>query len=1042
MLPKTQRILWFKDITIKDIPRVGGKTASLGEMYSKLGKKGIAVPNGFAVTAAAYREFLETTKLRSRIDRALVDLDPSDVSALAAAGEKAREMILKSDLPSALVRDLKRAYAALSKEAGEERAGAAVRSSATAEDLPGASFAGQQETYLNVRGEDDLIAAVKKCMASLYTDRAISYRHTQGFDHRRIALSVAVQLMVRSDLGVSGVLFTLDTESGFPGVVLINAAYGLGEYVVKGRVTPDQFYIFKEGVKQGKAAVISRILGGKSAKLVYKKEGSGTKEMTVPAKDRGRFCLLDEDILTLARAGMAIEAHYGAPQDIEWAKDGRTGKLYIVQSRPETVVARADRAVIEEYRLKKNGKILLRGTAIGRKIGAGRARIIDNPKHLDEFKPGEVLVTRLTDPDWEPIMRLSTGIVTEEGGKTSHAAIVSRELGVPCIVGAASARKLIAGDKPVTVSCAEGDEGMVFEGILPFEVRRTALKDIPETKTKIMMNVGDPDNAFALSFLPCDGVGLAREEFIFTNFIRIHPLALMRYPRLKDAAAKKQIAALTRGWKTPAEYGIQKLAEGIGRIAVAFYPRPVVARLSDFKTNEYATLIGGKEFEPTEENPMLGWRGASRYYSEDYRDGFRLECEAMKRVRNEWGLSNVIVMIPFCRTPEEGEKALAAMKKNGLARGENGLKVYTMCEIPSNVVLASAFAEIFDGFSIGSNDLTQLTLGVDRDSARVSHVYDERSSAVKALIREVISAAHRARLPIGICGQAPSDYPEFAEFLVREGIDSISLNPDTVVSVRRRIAAVEKTIGRASRKPHMRTLSALALFGILMSGLLSFGAGCDNLGLGAASTDPTLADWSPAELRERLVARAKADAEARISARDAESAKQTATLQVSAFSRFRLQYPASWTVEHWSGGVTLHAPTGAEYVSIFPRTVRSQRSAPSFATSSLTVGGRAAVLYSLSFPDGGATTTVQVAEIPSTGGPVVEANGNGANFTSIVSSLVFGGAPAPTSTSSTAAALAETACPPAIAYARQYYWSECQPFQNACAVPAGWRVCR
>ncbi len=794
MSTQNKYIKWFRETTIKDIPSVGGKNASLGEMFRNLTKKGIIIPNGFAITAEGYRLFLKQNGLENKIKIALKGIDGTDVKKLAIAGKKIREMILKAEMPWEISREILGSYRDLTKSSGKKILSVAVRSSATAEDLPDASFAGQQETYLNVIGDKALLVAVKKCIASLFTDRAISYRIDKGFDHLSVALSVCVQEMVRSDIGQSGVIFTLDTESGFTGAVLVSATYGLGEYVVQGRVVPDQYFVFKEGVRQGYDAIISRRLGSKEVKLVYQKEG-GTKQATVDKKDREKFCLSDKDVLLLASWAMKIEDHYGHPMDIEWARDGETGKMFIVQARSETVkTLLAKKSVIETYKLKQKGKVLVEGLSIGQKIGAGKARIIDNPAQMKEFKKGEVLITRITDPDWEPIMKIAAAIVTEQGGKTSHAAIVSRELGVPCMVGAEGARKKVKNGQEITVSCAEGEVGYVYDKKLPYEVIREEVKEKVKTKTKIMMNVGDPDSAFSLSHLQSDGVGLAREEFIFTNFIKIHPLALVNYDKIKDRAVKEKIDKLTLGYKDKTQYCVDKLAEGIAFIAGAFYPNDVIVRLSDFKTNEYATLIGGADYEPKEENPMLGWRGASRYYDPKYKEGFKLECAALKKVREQWGMKNVIVMIPFCRTVEEGKKVLSTMKEFGLERGKDGLKVYVMCEIPSNVILAEEFSKIFDGFSIGSNDLTQLTLGVDRDSSLVSHIYDENNEAVKKLIRQVIKVAHKNGCKVGICGQAPSDYPKFAEFLVSEGIDSISLNPDTVLKTGERIAQMEKKI--------------------------------------------------------------------------------------------------------------------------------------------------------------------------------------------------------------------------------------------------------
>ena len=887
-------ICWFKDLTIKDIPSVGGKNASLGEMYAKLKSKGVPVPNGFALTADAYWAFLRANKLDKKIKETLKGLDKKDIKELARVGEKVRSMILAATFPKDIVKEIVIAYKQLCKLTKKKNLDVAVRSSATAEDLPDASFAGQQETYLNVRGEDALMLASKKCIASLFTDRAISYREDKGYEHTAIALSVGVQEMVRSDVGASGVMFTLDTESGFKGVVLINAAYGLGEYVVKGQVIPDQFYIFKEGLKNGFKSIISKRLGSKEVKLVYGK--TGTRQEKVKLSDQQTYCLTDDEILQLAKWGVLIENHYGHPMDIEWAKDGITGQLFIVQARSETVRSRAKINVIEQYQLKQKqkGKVLLTGTSVGQKIGQGHARVINSPKQMKQFKPGEVLITRITDPDWEPIMRMASAIVTEQGGKTSHAAIVSRELGTPCIVGAAKARQIIKTGEEVTVSCAEGEVGYVYKGLLPFEVHKTEIKNVALTRTKIMMNLGDPDNAFSLSNIPNDGVGLAREEFIFTNFVKIHPLALVHY-KDQSKEVKEKINALTVGYKDKAKFCVDKLAEGIAFIASAFYPNDVIVRLSDFKTNEYATLIGGEAYEPKEENPMLGWRGASRYYDEKYKPGFKLECEAIKKVRNEWGMKNLIVMVPFCRTVEEGKKVLKTMKEFGLERGKNGLKVYVMCEIPSNVILAKEFSEIFDGFSIGSNDLTQLTLGVDRDSALVSHVYDEKNEAVKILIRQVIKVAHANKRKVGICGQAPSDYPEFAEFLVQEGIDSISLNPDTVLKTRERIAAMEKKI--AIKPSGVFKIAAaskmLLIFGVLGLATILGGYGCQSWKNNFTSQD---ARYSANQLD---AARAQARQEA-----EKVQTQQKSTYSEDSFAKFSLTYPSTWFISRRDDSIT------------------------------------------------------------------------------------------------------------------------------------------
>ncbi len=804
-------ILWFSETGIKDVPRVGGKNASLGEMYRHLKNKGIKIPNGFSVTADAYRYFLKENKLDEEMKRILRGLNTRNIRNLAERGHKIREAIMSAQFPVDLRNEIVKAYAKLSYEYKPRSfrilmdprrdhtnhfAGGvdvAIRSSATAEDLIDASFAGQQESYLNVSGEYQVIESIKKCFASLFTDRAISYREDKGFSHFDIALSVGVQKMVRSDEASSGVMFTIDTESGFKNAVVINASWGLGENIVKGKVNPDEFIVFKPTLKKNFKPIIGKRLGSKEYKLVYSIGGSvSTRNVATSAEDRQKFCLTDEEVLKLAKWGMIIEDHYKKAMDIEWAKDGRDGEIYIVQARPETVQSKKDRTYFEEYIIEERGKVLCTGSAVGEKIGVGRANVIKNVAKIAEFEPGEVLVTEMTDPDWEPIMKVAAAIVTNSGGRTSHAAIVSRELGIPCIVGTNNATSKIKDGAMITVSCAEGELGKIYEGKIKFHVKKTDLSNIKRPKTKIMMNVGNPEQAFDLSFVPNDGVGLTREEFIITEYIKIHPMALIHFEKVKDKTEREKIEEITRGWKSKEQFFVDKLAEGIGRIAAAFYPKDVIVRMSDFKTNEYASLIGGRYFEPQEENPMIGWRGASRYYDEDYKEGFALECLAFKYVRDRMGLTNLKIMIPFCRTVEEGKKVLAEMKRCGLEKGKNNLRVYVMCEVPSNIILADQFAEIFDGFSIGSNDLTQLTLGVDRDSAKVAHIYDERNEAVKELIRQVIQKAHRARRKVGICGQAPSDFLDFAKFLVKEKIDSISLNPDTVIKTMIEIGKMER----------------------------------------------------------------------------------------------------------------------------------------------------------------------------------------------------------------------------------------------------------
>ncbi len=779
----------FDEIGIEDIPLVGGKNASLGEMRRALTCKGVPVPDGFATTAAAYWYFLEETNLKPFIEESLRDLDVTNIHDLQGRSAKIRAAIVSAAMPPELQLEIHAAYEQLCTRAGEIVA-VAVRSSATAEDLPEASFAGAQETYLNVVGEEALLKACLRCYASLFFERAISYRADKGYPQTKVALSIGVQRMVRSDLGTSGVIFTIDTESGFRDAVLINAAYGLGENIVKGSVNPDEYCVFKPTLREGFRPILQKIVGSKEVKMIYDTGAAAVKNVPVPQADRTRFALNDDDILKLARWACLIEEHYGKPMDVEWAKDGITGELFIVQARPETVQSRKDTNVLEIYVLEKSSKVLVKGRSVGAKIACGPVRLVKSTASLDEFQEGEVLVAEKTDPDWEPVMKKAAAIITDRGGRTCHAAIVSRELGVPAIVGTKNATVSLKDGQVVTVSCAGGDTGTVYEGRLPFRVQRTDLKGIARPRTKIMMNVANPEGAFALSFIPNDGVGLAREEFIITSYIKVHPLALLDYANIKDAAVRAEIDELTIGYEDKAQFFVDKLAQGVGMIAAAFYPKDVIVRLSDFKTNEYANLVGGRAYEPVEENPMLGFRGASRYYNPRYQAGFALECAAMKKVRNEMGLKNVKLMVPFCRTVEEGRRVIAEMAKHGLTRGEDGLEIYVMCEIPSNVILADEFAEIFDGFSIGSNDLTQLILGVDRDSEIVAPIFDERNAAVKKMIAEVIAVCRKKGRKIGICGQAPSDYPEFAQFLVEQRIDSISLNPDTVLKTT--LAILEK----------------------------------------------------------------------------------------------------------------------------------------------------------------------------------------------------------------------------------------------------------
>jgi pyruvate,water dikinase len=801
-------VKWFEEIGAEDVASVGGKNASLGEMIRNLGEKGVNVPSGFAITAEAYRYMIEKAGIAQKIKGALAELDTHDMKGLSKRGERIRSLVSTATCPAELEEEIRAAYRGMESKYGRN-VDVAVRSSATAEDLPTASFAGQQTSYLNVRGEDDLLQKVMECFASLFTNRAISYRVDKGFDHLSVYLSIGVQKMVRSDLACSGVIFSIDTDSGFKDVVYITAAYGLGENVVQGIVDPDQFYVFKPTLKEGFRSIVDKKLGTKEKKLIYKRNGVGTEQKEVKVEEQRRFVLSDDEVIALAKWACIIEEHYGLPMDIEWAKDGGTGELFIVQARPETVHSQMDAAMLRTYVLEEEGELLLTGEAVGTKIGQGEVTVIEDSSEIHQFKRGQVLVTDMTDPDWEPIMKIAGGIVTNRGGRTCHAAIVSRELGVPCVIGTVNATEVLKGMKQVTIDCSQG-QGRIYRGNLKYRLDEVQVSRLPRPDTRIMMNFGIPEGAFIQSQIPNDGVGLAREEFIINSYIGIHPMALIEYDRLEEEAGRdKRLAQVVREidqksipYKDKKQFFVDNLAVGIAKIAAGFYPNEVIVRFSDFKTNEYANLIGGYRYEPEESNPMIGWRGASRYYDEKFKPAFGLECQAIKKVRDEMGLSNVKVMVPFCRTPEEGRKVIRTMEGFGLKQGENGLEVYVMCEIPSNVVLAEKFADVFDGFSIGSNDLTQLTLGLDRDSGLVAHIFDERDEAVKRLIKQVIDAAHRhrPRRKIGICGQAPSDFPEFADYLVECGIDSMSLNPDVVLSTRLSVAELEQKIKARKKK--------------------------------------------------------------------------------------------------------------------------------------------------------------------------------------------------------------------------------------------------
>ena len=783
-------IRWFADLTNKDVELVGGKNASLGEMIGTLEEEGVRVPNGFATTAEAYRRFLQHNDLESQIESHLADLE-ADRQSLEQTGKTIRHLFDRAQFPQEVDRSIRQAYRELSQNYDTEEVDIAARSSATAEDLPEASFAGQQETFLNVTGETEVLSACRKCYASLFTNRAISYRQEKGFDHLDVALSVGIQKMVRSDRASAGVMFSIDTETGFENAAIITAAWGLGENVVQGTVNPDQYTVFKPLLKDGLQPIIEKVKGSKEKKMIYATEGGETiKNVATSSKERQAFVLTDEEILQLARWAVAIESHYGTPMDMEWAKDGDTGELYIVQARPETVQSQKSASSLKTYRLKEQGQEIVAGLSIGEAIAKGKVCRVESSKDIDKVKDNSILVTEMTDPDWVPVMKRVAGIVTDYGGRTCHAAIVSRELGIPAIVGTKDATRILKDGEEVTISCAEGDRGIVYQGSLEFVSEEIGLEDVPETKTQIMMNIASPAAAFNWWRLPANGIGLARMEFIINNLVKIHPMALVHYDEL-EREAWQQIRDMTQGYEDKKDYFVENLAQGIGKIAASQYPDPVIVRMSDFKTNEYANLIGGQQFEPKEDNPMLGFRGASRYYSDRYREGFALECRAIKKVREKVGFDNVIIMIPFCRTLTEADKVMEVLAENGLKRGENGLQVYVMAEIPSNIVLADKFSERFDGFSIGSNDLTQLVLGVDRDSGELAHLFDERNLAVKRAIRHLINTAKQNGRKVGICGQAPSDYPDFAAFLVEAGIDSMSLNPDSVIKVKRRVAEAE-----------------------------------------------------------------------------------------------------------------------------------------------------------------------------------------------------------------------------------------------------------
>jgi pyruvate,water dikinase len=904
-MPVEDKILWFEEISQEDTPEVGEKNVSLGEMFSNLTEEGIRIPNGFAITATAYRNFISENDLKGEIKNLLKEININDVETLEKNAKKIRKLIENGELSEDLKQNIKQAFSSLKEKTNQTKLSLAVRSSTTAEGLPEASFAGQQDSFLNITEEKYLLKAIKKAFASIFTDRAISYREKQGFSHLDIACSVGVQQMIDAAEGSSGVMSTIDIESGCNNVILINSSFGFGEYVVKGRVDPDQFYVFKEGLKQGKDAIISSEFGSKEVKLI-KGKNRGTKQKRLKKAQRNQLSLESKEVTQLAKWGIKIEEFYGEPQYIEWTKDGETGELYILQSRPETIESKENSQEIETYHLKQTGEKLLEGIAIGDKIGAGNINVIDSISSKKEFSSGEVLVTDMTNPDWEPIMEQAAAIVTEQGGKTSHAAIVARELGVPAILGVENVIEELKQVESATIDCSQGSVGKIYKGILPYEVNKKQLDKIPETTTKVRMNIGNPNQAFSLASQPTDGVGLARLEFILSNKVQIHPLALANYSQLEDKKLVNKIDKITERFENKEEFCIKNLAEGIGKIATAFYPNRTIVRLSDFKSNEYKNLIGGEKFEPDEENPMLGLRGASRYYSDKFKEAFRMECKAIKRAREKWGLDNITVMVPFCRTPQEGEQVLEVMSEFGLSQDD--LDIYAMAELPSNVMLAEKFAHLFDGISIGSNDLTQMVLGVDKGSAELKDVYDENNPAVKEMIEQVINVAHRFEIPVSICGQAPSDSLEFTKFLVRSGIDSISLNPDTLIKNKKEIANMEQTVGNTGDKSNSKLLALLIALGILSAILISLGSGCA-LPSQDQQNKSTELRLSPAEIREQTRQKVLAQQQEKLK-------EKMLPLTVSSFAEFKLEYPFGWVVKNQKNSIKLSALDSDKFVEI------------------------------------------------------------------------------------------------------------------------------
>lgn len=1021
-------ILWLDEISKDDLALVGTKNATLAQIRQHFKNKEVHVPDGFAITTRAYTQFLEATGLFKKIKRALKTLDISSTKQLRQFSKETITAIRNAPLPADIEDVIQKEYRALKKQTSQKPFRVVVRSSATLEDLPEASFAGKQETILNVQNEKDVLEAVKKCMASVFSERAMIYRAAKGFDHLAVHMSVTIQHQVAASQSASGVMFTMDTESGFEGVTLIDASYGLGEYIARGRVSPDQYFVWKEGLQKGKSAVISKFCGTKSVKLVSGK-GRGTKQVKVKASDQNKFCLSEEDVITLAKIGQQIEQYFGTPQDIEWAKDSKTGTFYIVQTRRETIKSPTKHAMLERAVLKKKGKVLASGTAIGQGIATGNVRIVDTLKAAERLRAGNILVTRRTTPDWEGVLRKASAVITEQGGKTSHTAIMCRELGIPCVTGVVDARTKLSSTKQATVSCAEGEQGFVYKGTLPYEVQKLQIDRIPNTKTQIMMNIGNPHNAFTLAQIPSDGAGLVRQEMIVQNVLNIHPQALVSYSSIKNTRLKKQIAERTRGYKNKKTYFVDALAEGIGRVAAAFYPRTVTLRLNDFKQDVYGDLVGGSWAEKQKKKSQA--QGVGRYLSREYRPTFKLECEAIQKVRNTWGFDNVHIMVPFCRTPEEGDKMLKTMERFGIKRGDAGLEISVTCDIPSNVILAKEYAQLFDGFSLGTHDLAGLALGTTAQSTahEQEHLNDP---AVKQMIKELIRTAHSFNKKVSISDQHVNDAPQFTEYLVQYGIDSLSFNPDTVVPMKERIAYVEKTIGRTGRRTHKSFVSLVVMLGVLGAGLIGIGAGCSNLvSAPTPEYDPT--EITPAQIREQAVA-------AVTKQKEEEREAMTSRLKVTSFAAFELEYPSSWTVEPWVDGITLSAGETGEYVSVYRQLV--SHPVADTEKKKIIVDGAKATSYIAE--DGAAKhEPVTVIEIPYEE-IVIEINASTSRLEDILQSFVFlEGVETQQNPLVNHWDIREgRLCGKMLTYARaSKAGGSCQTFVDPCEVPEGWHVC-